>query len=263
MGNNISGKLLEYVHILDRAAIEKKEIVRFTANDPGMTVAQGYEIQKELFKQYESRGEKLVGYKMGLTSKAKMKQMGVTDPIVGRLSDRMLLKSGAAYSLRSGIHPKIEPEIAFEMGSDLSGPVTRDEAQKAVAWVFAAMEVIDSRYLNFEFQLPDVVADNCSSHAFVVGQVKKRPQELDLGNLGMVMSVNGKPSQMASSSAILGHPLDSLCELSKMLGEWGTGLKKGQIVLAGGATAAILLEAETEVTLEVQDLGITSVSVQT
>lgn len=252
----------EYVKILDQAALEKREIVRFTKDDSSLTVARGYEIQNELMQCYYSRGEKLVGYKMGLTSKAKMKQMGVTDPILGQLTDRMLLQSGATYKLSTGIHPKIEPEIAFEIKSELSGPITREQALKSVAWVFGALEIIDSRYLNFEFQLPDVVADNCSSHAFVVGDVKKRPEELDLGNLGMVMSVNGKLNQFASSSAILGHPLDSLCELSKMLGAWGLSVNPGQTVLAGGATAAILLEKDTEVTLEVQNLGITSVKVK-
>jgi 2-oxo-3-hexenedioate decarboxylase len=117
------------------------------------------------------------------------------------------------------------------------------------------MEIIDSRYKDFKFELPDVIADNCSSFAFVLGDTVRDPREVDLGNLGMILEVDGKPVQFGSSAAILDHPLDSLLELCRMLAGRGLTLPAESVVLAGAATAAVPLNAGARVRASVQDLG--------
>lgn len=240
---------------LFKAARGAKALVRFTAANPKFSLGAGYQVQEELQGLHLADGEKLVGYKMGMTSKAKMEQMGLKDPIRGFLTDRMEIKHGGAFSLAGHIHPKAEPEIAFILKSDLKGAPSLEEALASVGEVCVALEIIDSRYENFDFQLPDVVADNCSSSGFVLGSVRKKVSQLDLANIPMEMKIDGKTHQSGNSSAILGHPGRSLAELARMLDERGQFLPKGAIVLAGGATAAVRLEAGTKVSVETQGLG--------
>lgn len=240
---------------LDQAAREAAPIAQLTAAAPDLELDVAYDIQRAGIALRLERGERLVGMKMGLTSQAKMDQVGVHEPIYGHLTSDMMRSSGDDLHIKEQIHPRIEPEIAFVMGRELSGDVTALEALDAVDWVVAALEVIDSRYRDFQFTLPDVVADNASSTRFFLGTTRRRPDEIDLGNLGMVMSVNGEVIATGSSAAILDHPLHSLAALSAMLHRRGEALRPGQIVLAGGATAAKHVMAGDVVELEVDQLG--------
>jgi 2-oxo-3-hexenedioate decarboxylase len=247
----------EFARIVTDAYFGAYEIDKLTDRSP-FSISEAYAIQAQGLEILYSQGDRRVGYKMGLTSKAKMKQMGVHQPIYGVLTEKMRIASGSTFGFQGRIHPKIEPEIAFLIGKDLQGKVTSEEALAACSGVCAAMEIIDSRYRNFNFTLPDVIADNCSSSAFVLGETIRKPSEIDLGNLGMLMEVNGKPVQFGSSSAIYGHPAGSLAELCAMLAEEGKGLHAGDIVLAGAATAAISLEPGQEIKTLVQDLEFVS-----
>jgi 2-oxo-3-hexenedioate decarboxylase len=121
----------------------------------------------------------------------------------------MLLEDGGVVERRAHIHPRVEPEVAFVLGRDLEGPVTPAQALLAVDGVCCALELIDSRYQNFQFTLEDVVADNASSSRFVLGSVV-RPRDFDTGNLGMVMERNGIVAEIGSSAAIYDHPARSL-----------------------------------------------------
>jgi 2-oxo-3-hexenedioate decarboxylase len=254
----------DFAKIVTDAYFGAYEIDKLTDRAP-LTLPQAYDIQDKAMKILYAQGDRRVGYKMGLTSKAKMKQMGVHQPIYGVLTEKMRLSgapasNSASFTFQGKIHPKIEPEIAFLIGKDIQGKVTADEALAACTGVCAAMEIIDSRYRNFNFTLPDVIADNCSSSAFVLGETIRKPSEVDLGNLGMLMEVNGKPVQFGSSAAIYGHPAASLAELCAMLAERDQGLRVGDIVLAGAATAAIPMERGQEIRTSVQDLGSVSLT---
>lgn len=255
-----SPQTLESVKIVTDAYFGAYEIDKLTDRAP-LTIPEAYEIQNEVLKILYARGDRRAGYKMGLTSKAKMKQMGVHQPIYGVLTEKMRIASGSSFDFKGRIHPKIEPEIAFLIGKDLRGKVSADEALAACSGVCAAMEIIDSRYRNFNFTLPDVIADNCSSSAFVLGETIRKPSEIDLGNLGMILEVNGKPVQFGSSAAIYGHPAASLAELCAMLAEQDQGLHAGDIVLAGAATAAIPLESGQLIKTLVQDLDSVSLKI--
>ena len=234
---------------------EAREVDRFTARNPQFSLAEAYEAQRLLLEHHVKGGDSLVGRKMGLTSRPKMQQMGVHSPIHGFLTRSMQVTDGGEVALRGRIHPKIEPEIAFVLKRDLRGRPSVAEALAAVEGVCGALEVIDSRYRNFEFQLPDVVADNGSSSAFLLGAKLMRPGQLDLANLGITVEVNGRPQLFGSSAAILGHPGRSLAALAALLEENGESLPAGSVVLAGAATAAIPLSPGAWVRATFQGLG--------
>ncbi len=216
-------------------------------------VDTAYRIQAAGVAQRLDRGEKRSGAKMGLTSRAKAAQMGVDDVIYGRLTDAMLVEDGGKTALEAFIHPRVEPEIAFLLKAPLSGNVSPAQAYSAVEAIAPALEIIDSRYTNFMFSLDDVVADNCSAAGYVVGPWCRA--DIDVANLGMILEFNGRPVQIGSSAAILGHPMRSLAAAARLALASGEQLEAGWIVLAGGATAAEGLGAGTAVRLCVEKLG--------
>ncbi len=246
---------------LDQARLQRREVERLTVLHPDLELDDAYAIQRAGLALRQERGEVIVGWKMGLTSKAKREQMNLRAPVYGVLTDAMQVHG--RFEIGAGIHPKIEPEIAFLTAHALHGAVTLEQAAAAVTGVCAAMEILDSRYVGFKyFSLPDVVADNSSSSHFVLpweaGSIaagKWRPLAgLDLANLQMTMSVDGVAVQSAKSHEISGHPLESLVQLCAMLAAHGQGLPAGSVVLAGAATVAEMLRPGMRVRLEVEGL---------
>lgn len=221
--------------------------------EEAISLDDAYAIQRLSIERRLQRGERRIGIKMGFTSRAKMVQMGVSDLIWGRLTSGMLVEDGGSIRLCDYVHPRVEPEVAFLIGRPLSGRVTAPQALAAVDAVAPALEIIDSRYRDFRFSLTDVVADNSSSSGFVVGPWRSAATDLD--NLGLVMAFDGRPQAFGSTAAILGHPLRSLVAAARVVAEAGEELRPGDIVLAGGATAASALAAGIHVSLEVESLG--------
>ncbi|WP_253183438.1 2-keto-4-pentenoate hydratase [Sphingobium phenoxybenzoativorans] len=217
----------------------------------GLSLEDAYMVQQGLFKRRTDRGERIVGFKMGFTSVAKMKQMGVSDQIIGQLSDRMRI-GAEGLSLSSFVHPRVEPEIAFRLGAPLSGDISRDHALASIDAVAPAIEIIDSRYRDFKFSLADVIADNSSSAAFAIGQW--RDPGLDLSDAHMTMEVGGERFT-GSSSAILGDPVLAIVSAARLVKEIGSRLEAGMIILAGAATEAVAIGAPGPVRLDVAALG--------
>nr|BAH89308.1 4-oxalocrotonate decarboxylase [uncultured bacterium]BAH89751.1 4-oxalocrotonate decarboxylase [uncultured bacterium]BAH90577.1 4-oxalocrotonate decarboxylase [uncultured bacterium] len=250
--------ITECARIVDDAARNAKEIPQFADSTP-LTLDEAYAVQALSMQRRYARGERRVGIKMGFTSRAKILQMGLEDMIWGRLTDAMQVEEGETISLADYVHPRVEPEIAFILKAPLAGKVTAPQAMAAVGAIAPALEIIDSRYKDFKFNLGDVVADNSSSSGFVLGQ----PQSpgLDIANLGMVLSINGSPKEIGSSAAILGHPVRSMVAAARMLAEQGERLEAGDIVLAGGATAAVHLGTGDAVSLDVQNMATVAFSV--
>ena len=245
---------------VDTAAMTATAIPQLTGAHADMAVEDAYSIQARSIDRRLGRGEKLIGVKMGLTSRAKMAQVGVDEVIWGRLTDKMLLEEGGSLSKSAFVHPRAEPEIAFLMGKQLTGNVTALEAMAAVEAIAPAIEFIDSRYQNFKFTLPDVVADNSSSSGFIVGDWF--PPDTNVDNLGIVLEEDGRAVQVGSTAAILGAPVRSLVAAAKMVAQSGMTLEPGMIVLAGGATAAHPMKAGTTVRAVFQNLGQVSISVR-
>jgi 2-oxo-3-hexenedioate decarboxylase len=167
----------------------------------------------------------------------------------------MIVNDGGTVRLEEHCHPRVEPEIAFILREDLRGPVTPVQALAAVSGACAALEVIDSRYRDFKFTLPDVIADNTSAARFVLGSALMPVHGLNLGNLGIIFEVNGEIVETGSSAAVLDHPARSLAELANMLARRGDYLRAGQIILSGGATAAVPLNAGDHIRVMVEEIG--------
>lgn len=245
--------------IVESAQDGAHTITKFTNDHPAMTIDDSYAVQDELLRRWEARGRKLAGLKAGLTSKAKMEQMGVHVPSFGMLMDDTADPDMGVVPMDKLIHPRVEAEIAFVMKDELSGPdVSIEEIIAATDFVQPAVEIIDSRFEKFKFDLVSVIADNGSSARFVMGGRARRPQDLSLDTIGIVLEKNGEPVAMASSAAVLGHPVRAIQMLVQWLHSRGRTLPAGAIVLTGAATEAIGVEPGDYVAARFQDLGTVS-----
>jgi 2-oxo-3-hexenedioate decarboxylase len=227
-----------------------------TGQWPGLDLDTAYAVQDEALRLRLERGETLVGIKLGLTSRAKQVRMNIDVPLVAWLTDAMVLRAGAAVPYDRLISPKAEPEVAFVMGRELAGPgVTAALAVCAVERVFAAVEVVDSRYRDGRVTLPDLVADNGSAGAFVTGPVGRSAESLDLSLEACALEVDGSVVDTATGSAVFGHPAEALALAANLLDRRGLAVEAGWIVLTGGMTEAVPLAPGTNVVAGFSSLG--------
>lgn len=248
--------------IVDDAQSGAHTIPKITDAHPGLTIDDGYAVQDELLRRWEARGRVLVGLKAGLTSKAKMVQMGVDVPSFGMLMRDTCDPDGGTIPTDRLIHPRVEAEIAFVMKADLAGPeVSFEQIYAATDFIQPAIEIIDSRFEKFKFDLESVVADNGSSARFIMGGRPRRPEEVDLGTIGIVLEINGSQVALASSGAVLGHPARAIQMLVGWLHSRGRVLPKGSIVLTGAATEAVHIHSGDVISARYQELGSINVRV--
>lgn len=252
-------RTLEFAQLLDEAARTAREVPQIDP-DGTLSLSDAYAIQSASIERRIARGERRVGVKMGFTSRSKMVQMGIDDVIWGRLSSGMQVEEGTPVSFARFVHPRVEPELAFVLKKPLGGDVTAVEALAAVEAIAPALEIIDSRYRNFKFSLPDVIADNASSSGFVIGAWCD-PQQ-DFSNLGLALNIDGRVVQVGSTAAILGHPLRSLVAAARLSAAAGEPLQAGWIVMAGGATPAEWIRPGQYVSVEMERLGVAGFHVQ-
>ncbi|MFF0741671.1 2-keto-4-pentenoate hydratase [Streptomyces sp. NPDC004111] len=239
-------RLKEFAAALDEAALTRRALV---SGSSGLTgIDDAYAVQEALVARRLERGERITGFKLGFTSVAKMRQMGVHDLIHGRITDRMRIADGGTFDAGTLIHPRVEPEVAFLLGGPL-GPGTVDPLD-AVAAVAPALEIIDSRYDGFTFSLPEVIADNTSAAGYALGAWRS---PLELGNLGVLLELDGRLAEAGSTAAVLGHPLRALAAAARLAPPGA--LVAGTVVLAGAATAAVPLAAGVHVRATVSGLG--------
>ncbi|MFJ7513033.1 2-keto-4-pentenoate hydratase [Peribacillus simplex] len=243
------------VEMLIAAEVDRKEIIRITEAYPNLTIEEAYNIQEKLVEVKVDEGYRTLGPKMGLTSRAKMEQMGVEDPIYGYIFDYMAVSNGE-LSMKELIHPKVEAEIAFVLREDIVGPnVTGAVVLAATEYVLPALEIIDSRYKDFKFKLPDVIADNTSASRVFFGNQMQSPNNMELDLLGVTLSINGEIKDLGAGAAVLGHPAESVAMLANMLSTKGKKLKKGEIILAGAITGAAMIKAGDSVVAKFDGLG--------
>lgn len=237
---------------------EDKRVERppFSDEWPELDLETGYAIQDLNLQARVDRGEKLIGVKLGLTSRAKQKRMGVDFPFVAWLTDAMVLPVGDPVPQSRLIHPRVEPEIVFVMGERLEGPgVTSARAMQAVATVMGGAEIIDSRYENFRFTAGDVAADNASSSAFVTGPVGLPPSQLNLALEAVLVEVDGVVVDSATGAAVQGHPGEALALAANDLARRGHAIEAGWVVLTGGMTDAVFAPPDTSVGMHFTNLG--------
>ncbi len=253
----IIAELAEY---LENAELEARAISQISLKHPDIDVDDGYAIQHEIRRRKQARGTKIVGVKAGLTSRAKMIQVGVDKPSYGFLADYFCVDDGAEIDTSKLIHPRVEPEIAFVLKRELEGAGCHIGAVLAATdFVLPALEVIDSRYENFKFDFPSVVADNSSSARFVLGGRSRAVEDIDLRTLGVVLEKNGMPFSFGAGAAVLGHPASAVALVVNLLAKRGEGLPAGTLVLTGGITEAVAVKPGDHVELRTQSLGSVSV----
>ena len=241
---------------LDNCQRNAQDTPKITDQHPDMDWDDAYAIQDAILARHLGRGARVIGLKAGLTSHAKMKQMGVETPVFGFLVDEFSVLEGAEVKVGELIHPKVEPEIAFVLKHALRGPGCHIGAVLAATdFVMPGIEVIDSRYRDFKFDLKSVVADNTSASRFVVGGRPLRPNELDLRTVGVVLEKNGEPVALGAGAAVLGHPAAAIAMLANHLGARGQEIPAGSLILSGGITEAVAVAAGDNVCLRVQGMG--------
>jgi 2-oxo-3-hexenedioate decarboxylase len=248
-------RLGELAARLDRAEQAANPIRQLSAG-AGLNLDDAYQIQQALVLRRMARGERCVGAKLGFTSRAKAAQMGVSGVIAGRLTSGMRVPDGGTVPLGRFIHPRIEPEIAFRLGHEVDLGAEPADLERAVNAVAPALEIIDSRYRDFRFDLADVIADNTSAAGFAIGPWQPVGERGgDLGNRGVVLEADGFVVQTGSTAAILGHPVRALHALAVLAARYRLALPAGAVVLAGAATAAIPLTGVAAVEAHVAGLG--------
>jgi 2-oxo-3-hexenedioate decarboxylase len=237
---------------LATAADERRTIPMLTVSEPQLDLEAAYAVQRAGVEARTAAGDAVIGYKLGLVSRAKQRAMGVAEPLWGWLTQQMLQAEDEPLELSDLIHPRVEPELAFLLARDVPAHGACVPAVlAATAAVFPALEVLDSRYEDFRFTLPDVVADNGSAARIVLGGRALPPEHVDMQREGMVLRVNGSVVDTAAGAAIAGHPAGAVAWLARA----ADGLAAGSIVLSGGLTAPVALEPGTTITAEYTSLG--------
>ncbi len=238
--------------ILDNAAYERQPVNQLSTMHH-FTLDQAYAIQAESIKRRVKRGERITGIKMGFTSHAKMEQMGVHDMIWGVLTDGMHIDNGSIISIDRFIHPRAEPEICFITSEAIDREINMDEVQDFIGQMAPAIEIIDSRFRNFKFSLEDVIADNCSSSGYIIGDAQHFQQDID--KLAIEFWINDELVHKGSSTAILGNPVVSIIHASRLTAQYNFVIPRGAIILAGAATPAEYVKAGDQVTVSIERLG--------
>jgi 2-keto-4-pentenoate hydratase len=208
---------------------------------PDIDVDDAYAIQLEGVRLRNGGDQsKIIGWKVGLTSKAVQNMLGVDQPDFGHLLDHTRIDEGAEIKTADMIWPRIEPEIAFELNADLKGPgVTADDVMKATAYLIPSLEVVDSRIRDWKIKIFDTIADNASCARFVLGKSRTKPDGINLKLVGMNFHVDGNLTSTATSAAVIGNPADAVAWLANTLAPYGHYLRAGQVIMPGSLVAMV------------------------
>lgn len=221
------------------AYASKEAIIPPRKTVEGLDLAGAYRIQQLQKNAFEADGHKVIGHKIGLTSLAMQEQLGVDSPDFGFFTDRMRFNAGDQIATDVFIAPKVEPELAFTLESDLPAKATLEQVRDAIGSVHLAVEIIDSRVADWDIRLVDTVADNASCGAIVMGDEPVQISFDELRDVPATMSINGFEVGSGVGSAVMGHPLIPLQWLANTLGEQGVALKAGEIILTGSFCGAV------------------------
>lgn len=232
--------LNDHAKTLQEARLQRRAIAPLSSTAP-LTLEDGYAIQEIGREMRLAEGERMCGYKMGLTSRAKQRDVQVFEPIRGYLLQSMEIGLGQPIETAGRIHPRIEPEVAVTFKSVLKGRVTLRDVLRSLEAVYPAAEILDSRFEAFSFRLPDVVADNTSASGFVIGSRNLLPEIDELGLFGITVRKNGEVAETGTPAAVLGNPLLAVVDLVNGLAREGKGVEPGMVCLTGGITASVTL----------------------
>ena len=215
-------------------------IAPLTDRNPTIDVVDAYEIQLINIHQRVAEGARVVGHKVGLSSKAMQQMMGVDEPDYGHLLDEMQAFEDTPVKAGSYLYPRVEVEVGFVLAEDLPGAeCTEDDVLAATAAFAPSIELIDTRITDWKIKLCDTIADNASSAGFVLGAGRVAPETVDIQSIGAVLTRNGEVVASGRSDAVLGNPVTAVAWLARKVESFGVRLRKGDIVLPGSCTRAI------------------------
>jgi 2-oxopent-4-enoate/cis-2-oxohex-4-enoate hydratase len=204
------------------------------ARDPSLTVDDAYAISLDLLERRLAEGERVVGKKIGVTSKAVQDMLGVHQPDFGFLTDRMWVGEEIDIAANGLIQPRAEAEIAFRLNSALKGPgVTAADVIGATESISPCFEIVDSRIENWKIGIIDTIADNASCGVFVIGDARADVRAHDLPALHVTVTKNGSPLSEGYGSAVQGSPAEAVAWLANTLGKYGVALNAGDVILSG------------------------------
>lgn len=242
------------------ASREQRPVKPLTEQCPELTLDAAYRVQQCVIAHRINAGERVVGWKVGLTSKAMQDMLGVNEPDYGAITSGMLVPDGAKVARSTLIQPRVEAEIAFVLGEALKGPgVTALDVRRATLGVAAAIEVIDSRIVDWRIRLCDTVADLASSARVVVSPHVVPLGTFDLRLLGVVLYLNGVVQETGAGAAVLGDPLDAVAWAANTLGRLGTTLEAGSVVMPGAMHRATDVSSGDSIEARFDRLGSVSV----
>jgi 2-keto-4-pentenoate hydratase len=248
--------LQAHADALWEAELTRAPIPALTESDPSLTTADAYAIQTINYERRVTGGGRLLGRKVGLTSKPMQEMLGVHEPDFGVLMDDMFVEEGDDVDLSTLMQPRVEAEIAFLLDDELTGPgVTAANAARAVAGALPALEIIDSRIADWKIGLVDTVADNASCGRVVLGGRVTPLQRLDLRLVGMAITRNGELADTGAGAAVLGNPLRCVAWLANEIARFGDALRAGDVVLAGALHRAMPVADGDLVRAEFAHLG--------
>ena len=238
------------------ALVARQTLAPLTQRHPEITIEDAYQIQQQMIARRLAAGERVVGKKIGVTSKVVMDMLDVRQPDFGWLLDGMVYNEGQSIPADSLIQPRAEGEIAFLLKKDLTGPgVTASDVLAATEGVMACFEIVDSRIQDWKIRIQDTVADNASCGVLVLGDRMVDPRKVDLATCGMILEKNGEIVGTGSGAAALGHPCNAMAWLANTLGRLGISLKAGDIVLSGSLAALIPVKAGDNLRVTIGGIG--------
>jgi 2-keto-4-pentenoate hydratase len=241
---------------LAQAERSREPIAPLTAAYPDIDVVDAYEIQLINIRQRVAEGARVLGHKVGLSSKAMQQMMGVDEPDYGHLLDEMQVFEDTPVKARRYLYPRVEVEVGFILAEDLPGAgCTEDDVLAATEALVPSIELIDTRITDWKIALCDTIADNASSAGFVLGQARVSPADVDVKAIDAVLTRNGEVIAEGRSDAVLGNPVTAVAWLSRKVESFGVRLRKGDIVLPGSCTRAIDARAGDEFVADFTGLG--------
>lgn len=253
--SRLAGRLYE-------AEIERRPIDPLTSEHPDLTSELAYQIQLAVVERKVSQGRKVVGKKIGLTSRPIQQLLGVDQPDYGHLLDDMSVLDGGIAPMNHLLQPRVEGELAFVLNKKLQGPgITKENVLAATATIRPAIEIIDSRIGDWKIALADTIADNASSGLFVLGE-PQRTKDFDLRLMGMVLEKNREIALTGAGAAVLGHPAEAVAWLANKLADFEIALEAEEVILSGSFSSALPVAPGDEIKVEFDRLGDVTVSFQ-
>ena len=238
-------------------------IVPFTDRNIDITLDDAYYISLRMLEnRVEKDGEKVVGKKIGVTSKVVQEMLGVHQPDFGFLTDVMEYPNGADVPIAGNmIAPRAEAEIGFKLKKSLKGPgVTEQDVLDATDYIMPCFEIVDSRINNWKIRIQDTVADNASCGVYTLGDAKVDPRTVDLPNLKVAVKKNGQFLSEGMGSAVQGNPLTAVAWLANTLGAYGIPFNAGEVILSGSLVPLESVVAGDRMEMELEGVGSCSIN---